>query len=123
MRVKYHRTTTNGREKWLYKSPPKQAGVPEAVVDYKRWCNDGKAPLNESLSYQMMLRSLPMNDSLILEAVRALRDNIPMMVQSAKVCAEIEAEEGADETTPRVGGCSNLLLDDFTGDYRGAYEQ
>ncbi len=123
MCAQYHRTTGNSRqESWLFApGGGDHRGVTAAVAAYKRWCNEGKAPLNASLSYQAILQSLPSNESLLLEALRALYDPIPNVVASARVCASLESE--AAKSTPRVGGCSNLLLDDFSEDYLAAYEQ
>ncbi len=96
-------------------------GVQSAVALYDGWCIDGKTPLNKSLSYQNMLLALPVNESLMLEALRALQSTLINVVQSATVCTKLEAK--AANHTPRVGGCSNLLLDDFTGDFAAAYQQ
>jgi hypothetical protein len=119
---KYHATTTNKMEKWLF-VPLSDSGadLKGAFSQYGSWCSDGKTPLNRSLTYQMTLRALSMNESLILEALRALHSDIPRVTKSSVVCAEREAE--AAKIAPRAGGCSNLLLDDFTGNYLAAYEQ
>ena len=96
-------------------------GLRPAVKAYEAWCHPGKTPLNLSMSYQEALQSLPLSDALVFEALRALHHDISNMVVAAKVCVREEA--AAKKEKARVGGCTNLYLEDLVDNYAKAYVQ
>ena len=62
---------------------------------------------------------LPLNDSLLLEALRAVHSDIANMLVAAKRCVEVDAH--AAMLSPQVGGCKNLLLDDVTPNFERGF--
>ena len=66
------------------------------------------------------LQRLPLNDSLILEAVRSLHHDMSNMIVAAQRCAAVEAE-ASQQQHPQTGGCANILLDDVVADYAKAF--
>ena len=66
---------------------------------------------------------MPLNDSLVVESLRAIDHDISGMIKAAQRCADVERI--ASESQPsdkRVGGCRNVLLDDIMIDFAAGYK-
>ena len=64
---------------------------------------------------------LPLNDSLILEALRAVSADIANMIIAAKRCGEVD--DVAATQSPRTGGCQNLLVDSMTPNFESGFRK
>ena len=64
-------------------------------------------------------QALPLNESLVLETLRALRQDLAQMIVAAERCVEVERLAAAQ--SPMTGGCRNILLDDIMEDFETGY--
>ena len=66
-------------------------------------------------------KALPFNESLLFEAVRALNHDMAYMLTAAQRCGEVD--KIASASSPRTGGCQNIVLDDITPSFTAGYQK
>ena len=82
------------------------------------------------------MQALPVNESLLFEAVRAIHWDMAFMLTAAKRCVAVEEKattassnngsrhaSSSSSSSPRSGGCQNIVLDDITPNFTAGYQR
>ena len=85
-------------------------GAQTAYHSWKDWCEDPHFQIDGNKSYAQALNSLPLEEGMLYEALRALHRDVPFVVASTKACAEVGP-----------AACTSLDLDVLMADYSAGW--